>query len=1244
MTLRRSTIFAIEPRLKDIIKNIDTRNNAKSRKNIGKPVLPPMKQSKITHHGKINFSISQVYQHIDEPLPALSFDEMFDEIAQSLLEQPDNIALETGFRRLFKTKTAIVWKYETEKNIFYAPSYRKSVVAGSGIMGEVFRVGSYIHAPVQSEHEKFNASNDGALVPAQNNVLVFPIDGENGSIAYVVQISLGQHATSPFTEYEFKTATRLIEKFKIYGSTLFNRFNTQNISDSLKISQRSAEVVCETFAKYFQCGTVFFIVYRPKTQQYLRITKDSDSENKDFLQPDALGFSTDSFTRLTAINVPDVTQAEHYLPEVDGVDQVAALSMPFVDENEFTWVCILKSPKGKATFSALDENRLQVTIPFACRALSFLFSPKSLDDEIDHFETRLKSLLEVAEILSGVLDIETLLPTIMNHATKLLSCERCSLFLVDAAHNELVTRFHGGLSNAIRVKIGRGIVGSCAQTGDIVNIKDAYADSRFDRSVDLATGFTTRSLLCIPIYNNRGEITGVTEMINKLNDGLFDDDDIKMLMAFNVFCGISIDNARLYKASLDLTRQLRSFIEMTTSLNTTANSLNKILEEILQNIQGIVNASRVTLFMVDEVDNTLKEEMNVGEAQKYGTMFANETIQNRKFMLFDHKEVLGHTQTQQLNAAIDRILAAGLDADLLVFGEDEAGEYAEEEEFYAEDEMSAPPMSNFSAINANLQANLKNGMATGGGFQPFGNGSPRPLIDGPPEDVPVNNFGVPYIQSKNSNLIAADPNTIGEDMAVLSSVEYDAEEDGQEKQQMQKGEKNNSPEKSHVQFPDEQSSSNNNMQSSDSTTNTTTNNKSASNSQGLVPDDEEEDKEGSNEVICCLPLMSSEAATLGVIEISCNWKILSEDVKLLECFSVFASVSIERFRMKEVATLGEAASEMKSWIADNELQLTNKIPAKLTISMSKLSSVLMVKFNAPDWDGIGLIKVCYAIFDIFDINQTFGVTNEKLYRFLSEIRDNYKKVPYHNWRHAVDVMQFVAFEILVSGCNTVLSKFEIFAILVACLCHDVGHDGFTNAFNEKAETPLGLLFKNQSVMETHHCSVSIGILSKEECNIFSKLSPPEYKNMWILIIRLILATDMAKHFDIIKDVNQRVDNGEFDLQKNENDRYSFLEILIKCGDVSNVSRPFELANKWCDVLCEEFFRQGDLEQASGMEYTSPLNDRAHLDKPKSQIGFYNAVCLPLFQTAAKIMPKLQCNVDQVQSNLAQWKAEIESKQ
>ena len=255
----------------------------------------------------------------------------------------------------------------------------------------------------------------------------------------------------------------------------------------------------------------------------------------------------------------------------------------------------------------------------------------------------------------------------------------------------------------------------------------------------------------------------------------------------------------------------------------------------------------------------------------------------------------------------------------------------------------------------------------------------------------------------------------------------------------------------------------------------------------------------------------------------------------------------------------------------------------------------------------------------------------------------YKKVPYHNWRHAVDVVQFITYELIVSGVEKVLSRFELFGLMIAAICHDVNHDGFTNVYNEKAETPLGILFKNQSVMETHHCAVTIDIVTKEETNIFASLNPAEYKSMWNLILQLILVTDMAKHFSFLKEFNEKFDSGKFNLDNQEN-RVVMMQLLLKCGDISNVSRPFDLADKWVDVLCEEFFRQGDLEQAQGMEYTSPLNDREHLDKPKSQIGFYTFVCLPLFQAMAKAVPKLDCNVQQINSNLSVWKAAHEAKQ
>ena len=77
-------------------------------------------------------------------------------------------------------------------------------------------------------------------------------------------------------------------------------------------------------------------------------------------------------------------------------------------------------------------------------------SPPQFEAQLDEYEQRLTALLEVAEILSGVLDIDVLVKTIMERACSLLNAERCSLFLVDSNHQELITKFHGGLDKDIR--------------------------------------------------------------------------------------------------------------------------------------------------------------------------------------------------------------------------------------------------------------------------------------------------------------------------------------------------------------------------------------------------------------------------------------------------------------------------------------------------------------------------------------------------------------------------------------------------------------------------------------------------------------------------------------------------------------------------------------------------------------------------------------------------------------------------
>jgi hypothetical protein len=292
---------------------------------------------------------------------------------------------------------------------------------------------------------------------------------------------------------------------------------------------------------------------------------------------------------------------------------------------------------------------------------------------------------------------------------------------------------------------------------------------------------------------------------------------------------------------------------------------------------------------------------------------------------------------------------------------------------------------------------------------------------------------------------------------------------------------------------------------------------------------------------------------------------------------------------------------------------------------------------APDFKGIGHFKELFFFFKTFDFLAQFEISAERFFRFLSEISSRYTGTSYHNWTHACDVSQCIFFMLYIGKLGEHYESWELFTLLVASICHDTNHQGFNNVFNVKAETPLGILYKDQSVMEMHHITQAIPVISRDDIQLFAHFGPNEVKRVWTLFIKIILSTDMAKHFDLVKGAQSAVDQGNFDMS-NPDYRLLGLQLLMKLADISNVSRPFEIADRWCDILNEEFFRQGDLEKASGIGLTSPLNDRGKSNKPKSQIGFYNFICMPLYSVVAKLWAPLQVNVDNIKANLERWKA------
>ena len=72
-----------------------------------------------------------------------------------------------------------------------------------------------------------------------------------------------------------------------------------------------------------------------------------------------------------------------------------------------------------------------------------------------------------------------------------------------------------------RFPVGTGIAGYVAETGETLNVQNVYDDERFNKGIDEQTGYTTKSILCMPICI-RGAVIGVVQMINKKTpDGVF---------------------------------------------------------------------------------------------------------------------------------------------------------------------------------------------------------------------------------------------------------------------------------------------------------------------------------------------------------------------------------------------------------------------------------------------------------------------------------------------------------------------------------------------------------------------------------------------------------------------------------------------------------------------------------------------------------------------------------------------------
>ncbi|CAD2222001.1 3'5'-cyclic nucleotide phosphodiesterase, putative [Angomonas deanei] len=109
-------------------------------------------------------------------------------------------------------------------------------------------------------------------------------------------------------------------------------------------------------------------------------------------------------------------------------------------------------------------------------------------------------------------------------------------------------------------------------------------------------------------------------------------------------------------------------------------------------------------------------------------------------------------------------------------------------------------------------------------------------------------------------------------------------------------------------------------------------------------------------------------------------------------------------------------------------------------------------------------------------------------------------------------------------------------------------------------------------------------------------------------------------------------------------RRKVMETMIKAADVSNVTKPFDMSRLWASAVTEEFYRQGDMEKAKGIEVL-PMFDRSQNNElAKGQIGFIDFVAGKFFKEIVSIIFKdMQWCVDNIASNRAKWQEILDAK-
>lgn len=249
-----------------------------------------------------------------------------------------------------------------------------------------------------------------------------------------------------------------------------------------------------------------------------------------------------------------------------------------------------------------------------------------LREQLDLEHSKLLALQDIGAASGTILDGDELLSVIASRITRVMEADRTTIYLLDGEKNLISRVAEGAERHEIRINVGEGLAGWCAQTGQGVNIEDVYRDARFDPAWDQKTGYRSRSMLCAPMRNRTGGRMGVVQCLNKRN-GVFHVEDEAMLSALASQAAVAIENGKFFVQTvqknmelLETKRELeRKVAELDVlmeiaSIAASAERLDDLLEGVLKRAVDAVQVEAGSILLSEGHDGDLRFRCAIGGA------------------------------------------------------------------------------------------------------------------------------------------------------------------------------------------------------------------------------------------------------------------------------------------------------------------------------------------------------------------------------------------------------------------------------------------------------------------------------------------------------------------------------------------------------------------------------------------------------------------------------------------------------